>query len=182
MTLYIHITRITLIIICCVLSVNSTNNINGIIQTSHKLGIISWNLAEKSPKEIKFLRQNNSNSTNQYDIIVFGVQELEDIRPRRNEGRRSKLLHKLQKQTLGKLYVCIDKSKLGGIQTNVYVKKSLMKQVQDIQVVHVVCGIGNVIVNKGAICTLLKINNRSICLINSHLAAHQHKVRIRTIP
>ena len=179
MTLYTHITWITLIILCCILSVNSTNNINGITQSSHKLGIISWNLAEKSPKEINFLKQNNVNSTNQYDIIVFGVQELEDIRPRRNEGRRSKLLYKLQKQTLGKLYVCIDKSKLGGIQTNVYVKKSLMNQIQDIQVIQVVCGIGNVIHNKGAICTLLKINNKSICLINGHLAAHQHKVAIQ---
>lgn len=142
--------------------------------SSYKICIISWNLAEKSPIDIDFLSSFRSN-----DIIVFGVQELEDIRPRRTEGRRSRILKKLQKQVLGKSFVCINRSKLGGVQSSVYVRKSIAKKFQDIQVIHVVCGIGNVIVNKGAICTLLKINNKSICIINSHLAAHQHMLDAR---
>ena len=173
-------------------SISSITNINKITNTSiskpalsqsqalpsgspsYKICIVSWNLAEKSPSEIDFLNDFRSN-----DIIVFGVQELEDIRPRRSEGRRSKLLKKLQKQVLGKSFVCINRSKLGGIQSSVYVKKSLAKKFQDIQIIYVACGIGNVIVNKGAVCTLLKINNRSICIINSHLAAHQHMLDAR---
>ena len=173
-------------------SISSITNINKITNTSitapvlsqsqalpsgspsYKICIVSWNLAEKSPSEIDFLNDFRSN-----DIIVFGVQELEDIRPRRSEGRRSKLLKKLQKQVLGKSFVCINRSKLGGIQSSVYVKKSLAKKIQDIQIIYVACGIGNVIVNKGAVCTLLKINSRSICIINSHLAAHQHMLDAR---
>ena len=138
------------------------------------LGVISWNLAEKIVPHIKFLKDFRDS----YDIVAIGVQECEDIRPRREEGRRSRRLRMLQRKGLGKDFKCIVQSKLGGIQLSVYAKHNASKAIKSIEVIDVACGIGNVLVNKGAICALLRINGKTLALVNSHLAAHQNKVYI----
>ena len=51
----------------------------------YNISVVTWNLAEKSPsaRDCAFLKELQSES----DFVVVGVQELEDIRPRRTEGK-----------------------------------------------------------------------------------------------
>jgi phosphatidylinositol-bisphosphatase len=147
-------------------SIPSHNNIT--------MGIITWNLAEKQLTEMDFLK-----SFKTCDIVAIGVQECEDIRPRRQEGRRSRKLRALQRKAMGKDYKCLVQSKLGGIQLTVFVRTNISDIVQGIEIVDVACGVGNVLMNKGAICALLRMEGKTIALINSHLAAHQTKVEAR---
>jgi len=65
---------------------------------------------------------------------------------------------------------------MGGLQINVFVKKSCKRLVKDARVIEVACGVGNVLTNKGALCVLLKIKGNNVAFINAHLAAHQNKV------
>jgi hypothetical protein len=53
----------------------------------YNISVVTWNLAEKSPsaRDCAFLKELQSDS----DFVVIGVQELEDIRPRRTEGKGS---------------------------------------------------------------------------------------------
>lgn len=138
------------------------------------MGVITWNLAEKQLIEMDFLK-----SFKACDIVAIGVQECEDIRPRRKEGRRSRKLRALQRKIMGKDFKCLVQSKLGGIQLTVYARSNVSTAVQGVQVVDVACGVGNVLMNKGAVCALLRIRGKTIALINSHLAAHQNKVEAR---
>jgi hypothetical protein len=138
-----------------------------------KIGALTWNLAEKSPKEqdCNFLKMFKEN-----DIIVLGIQECEDIRPRRTEGHRSRKWRKLTTSVLGPEYECMAQHKMGGMQLSIYGNSRGRETVDGIQTIEVACGVGNVLTNKGAICMLLRIKDKTIALINAHLAAHHSKV------
>jgi hypothetical protein len=142
-------------------------------KNEYNISIVSWNLAEKTPskKDCLFLKEYQNE-----DIVVIGVQECEDVRPRREEGHRSKAWKTLQKISLGKDFTCLAQHRMGGIQIAVYTKKHIKKDVQDLQILDVACGVGNVLTNKGAICVLFRLRDKTVALVNAHLAAHVGKV------
>jgi len=153
-----------------------TSKLSTVYSGHSKLNItvVSWNLCEKPPSDIdcSILLQKHLSS----DVFVIGVQELEDIRPRRNEGRRSVRWRQILKNVFERQYKCVSRHKMGGLQINVFVKKSCKRLVKDARVIEVACGVGNVLTNKGALCVLLKIKGNNVAFINAHLAAHQNKV------
>ena len=159
---------------CSSSKIKSVSSSTTISSQNLTVGVITWNLAEKQLTEMDFLK-----SFKTCDIVAIGVQECEDIRPRRKEGRRSRRLRALQRKAMGKDYKCLVQSKLGGIQLAVFVRTNVSVAVQGIEVVDVACGVGNVLMNKGAICALLRVKGKTIAFINSHLAAHQNKVEAR---
>lgn len=153
------------------------------------LGALTWNHAETSPtlRDCDFLRDFVSE-----DLVVLGkvtlivvarlslvvgLQECEDIRPRRHEGRRSRKWREIRESFLKTTHDCIVDHKLGGMQLSLYCKKTSEFPFKEFKVIEVPCGVGNVIGNKGAIALVLKMRKqRSIALINCHLAAHESKV------
>jgi hypothetical protein len=151
-------------------TVNDTDNMG------YNISVITWNLAEKSPikKDCMFLK-----SYRKDDIVVLGVQECEDVRPRREEGHRSVNWKALQEASLGKNFTCLAQHRMGGLQIAVYAKKHVAGKVQGLQILDVACGVGNVLTNKGAVCVLLRMNGKTLALINAHLAAHVGKVKER---
>lgn len=130
-------------------------------------------MAEKLPidKDCDFIKGYRSS-----DVVVFGIQELEDMRPRRTEGHRSRKWNSIQQKYLGRAFKCVSRHKMGGLLIAVYAKKRAMRAIQGVQTMEVACGVGNVLTNKGAVCIVLRVQNKSIALINSHLAAHQKNV------
>lgn len=94
--------------------------------TALNMSVISWNMAELAPTEgeCAFLRAYQNQ-----DIVVFGIQECEDIRPRRSEGHRSRKWRDIHAQMLGKKgFKCIARHKMGGLLIAVFVKKSLVRK------------------------------------------------------
>jgi hypothetical protein len=141
--------------------------------TSFNVSVVTWNLAEKKVTEAdsNFLKLQKDN-----DFIVLGVQECENIKPRREEGHRSKAWRIIQRNALGKSFECVAEHKMGGLQIAVFAKKNVAKHVQGLQIIDVACGIGNVLANKGAVCILMRMKGKTVALINAHLAAHKTKV------
>lgn len=152
---------------------NKKNKLTTLPVDSLNVTALTWNLGEKSPTEsdCSFLRSFRSS-----DVVVLGVQECEDIKPRRHEGRRSRKWRQLQQQGLGRAYECLAQHKIGGIQIAVYIKKKYRGIVEGIQVIDVACGVGNVLSNKGGIAVLVRANGKTVVFINAHMAAHQNKV------
>ena len=134
--------------------------------------ILTWNLAETSPneKDCEFLKEFRDS-----DMVVIGVQETENLKPRRHEGSRSRAWRALQQASLGNTFDCLTKHKLGGMQLAVYAKKRITKKVFGHLTLEVSCGVGNVLSNKGCICILLRMKGKTIALVNAHFAAHQGK-------
>jgi hypothetical protein len=139
------------------------------------MSIISWNMAEVAPntKDCAFIRGYRSS-----DIVVFGIQECEDIRPRRREGHRTRLWRELQRKLLGRQFQCIGSHKMGGLFLSVYAKQTALEKIRGVQLVDVACGVGNVLTNKGAVGAILRFGNKTVALVNSHLAAHQKYVSV----
>lgn len=158
--------------------------------TDATVSIVTWNLAEESPSEedaqfIRSFRKDLSTASEGSDIILISGQECENIKPRRTEGRRSREYRRLMVKMLGKDYVPIALHLLGGIQFGLFVKKSLLKDIEHISVADVTCGIGNVFHNKGAIAAFLQLKARNppndktsrskslrMIFITAHMAAH----------
>jgi hypothetical protein len=71
----------------------SENETNTSTSSPLKIAVVTWNLAERSPsvEDCAFLQD-----LQECDLILLGVQEVEDIRPRREEGRRSRRWKQLQ--------------------------------------------------------------------------------------
>lgn len=140
-----------------------------------KIAVVTWNLAEKSPtlNDCAFIR-----NLTKHDVVVLGLQECEDVRPRRTEGRRSRKWRQLRNTIIPKRsFECLGEHKLGGIQLAIYINKAASKLIEGVQTIEVACGVGNVLTNKGAVCMLLRFRNqRTVAFINAHLAAHQSKV------
>lgn len=145
--------------------------------SSLSLSLVTWNFAEQCPgsEDAAFLKKFRDRS----DIVVLGVQECEDIKPRRHEGHRSRAWRDLQKKTFGKGYKCVAQHRMGGLQIAVYGNKKACKLIQGMQILDVACGVGNVLTNKGGICVLLRIKGQTLALVNGHFAAHQTKVSER---
>jgi phosphatidylinositol-bisphosphatase len=143
-----------------------------------KIGIITWNMAERSPtlSDCEFI-----NNYHDCDLIALGLQECEDIRPRRREGGRSRKWRQLREKYLSKdQYICVGEKRMGGLNLAMYVRKPLRNLIKNIKVAEIPCGVGNILSNKGAVCLILElVNKKSIAFINAHLAAHQQMVKVR---
>ena len=135
-------------------------------------------MGEIAPSEedcASFIRAYRNN-----DIVVFGLQECEDIRLRRQEGHRSRKWKAIQSHCLGSQFVNLCHHKMGGLMLNVYCKKRIRKMITGMQLFEVACGVGNVLTNKGAVGLVLRLHdNTTLGLINVHLAAHVKKVAQR---
>ena len=91
----------------------STSSIPSSPSVAYNLSVVTWNLAEKKPtdQDCLFLKEFRGD-----DFVVFGVQECENIKPRREEGHRSRAWRAIQKAALGKAYVCLAQHRMGGMQ------------------------------------------------------------------
>ncbi|KAG7356475.1 hypothetical protein IV203_001161 [Nitzschia inconspicua] len=156
------------------------------------VSIVTWNLAEESPLEeqatfLRAFRKNGIRAGSGSDLILISGQECENIKPRRSEGRRSREFRRLMVTMLGKDYVPIGLHLLGGIQFGLFAKRSILKEIEDVAIADVTCGIGNVFHNKGAIAAFLTMRARNdplespsrrkskyvrLAFVTAHMAAH----------
>lgn len=80
---------------------------------------------------------------------------------------------------LGESYETLVTETLWGIRTAVFVKKAVFPLISQVDRDHVATGVGGVAGNKGAVGVSFKVGDTSLCFVNSHLAAHQEKVKER---
>ena len=140
---------------------------------------VTWNLAQCSPSkaDCAFLSQAGAGSS----IFVIGLQEVEILKPRRQEGRRSRLIRNIISSNLRKEFVPISTTRLGSIQMFVFLRKSMKRHIEpaSVRTWEVSCGVGNVLQNKGALGMSMNICGHRLAFISAHLAAHQSKVGAR---
>eukprot|EP00980_Cylindrotheca_fusiformis_P025336 scaffold13478_cov132-Cylindrotheca_fusiformis.AAC.29 len=156
--------------------------------TDIAVSVVTWNLAESSPSEddaafIRNFRNSGIRGGSGSDLVLISGQECENIKPRRSEGSRSREYRRLMIKMLGEQYVPVALHLLGGIQFGLFAKKSFLKEIEEIAVADVTCGIGNVFHNKGAIAAFLKVKARNqsqqtkakslrMVFVTAHMAAH----------
>ncbi|KAF0357476.1 DNase I-like protein [Gigaspora margarita] len=114
-----------------------------------------------------------------YHILVIGTQECQHnikhsvLFPSKEEWE-SRLI-----EYLGDTYVLIKTETMAALHLAVFVWKECKDYVQGYQHDSVATGLANLFGNKGGVGISLLFGNTSLCFINSHLAAHQSKVKQR---
>ncbi|CBN78320.1 conserved unknown protein [Ectocarpus siliculosus] len=139
--------------------------------------VLTWNLAEESPPadDLEFLRQ----ATRETDLVAVGVQEIENLKPRRNEGGRTREWRRLLMRTLGRDFVRVGHHAMGAVQLTLFARREVLDRVKVIKLTEVVCGVGNVLQNKGGIGAYVRVDRTTFLFVAAHLAAHQGKVEER---
>ena len=146
---------------------------------------VTWNMAALSPsaKDCKFLQDLRHHS-----VVCVGVQELEDLKPRRSEGHRSAAWTRaLRRAFPDKQFDRVADHAAGPVRLAVFVNRRAPLAVRSCAVGDVACGIGNIVRNKGCAAAFLELGLRDadekkkklpvkLVLVAAHLAAHAHKV------
>ncbi|GBC00839.1 hypothetical protein RclHR1_03990016 [Rhizophagus clarus] len=142
--------------------------------TKHEVNELSPNT--KREVDELYLKRNKNHP---YHILVIGTQECQHnikhsvLFPSKEEWEQR------LKTYLGDEYVLIKTETMAALHLAVFVWKRCEKWVKDYQHDEVPTGLANLFGNKGGIGISLLFGNTSLCFINSHLAAHQDKVKER---
>jgi hypothetical protein len=154
----------------------------------------TWNVNEKNLNLKEYLidwispkSNNNKNKNNQRfcpDLIALGFQEI-DMSVNSvlvNDTSKSKTwIEKIEKELkiLKEKYFCLSQSQISGILLIIYVLEKHKKNITNIQIDQVACGIMNVLGNKGGVAIRFNWFDTKIVIINSHLACSLSKVERR---
>ncbi|CAI2180314.1 194_t:CDS:2 [Funneliformis geosporum] len=159
-----------------------------------KIFIGTWNMHGKLPpnglspfidfphyteSDIKNKFYFKKNSKHPYHILVIGTQECQhNIKhsvffPSKEEWEQRLKNH------LGDEYVLVKTETMAALHLAVFVWARCKDWVKGYQHDEVPTGLANLFGNKGGIGISLLFGNTSFCFINSHLAAHQSKVKER---
>ena len=118
----------------------------------------------------------NLKSEIRHNIYVFATQEsshkVEDMSAMEHMGN-------ILGETLGENYISLDYESLWKIKIFIFIRKEDFYKISSIQEGKEVCGIANIVRNKGATAVKFKFNNTSLCFVDSHFAAHQDRVHER---
>lgn len=138
------------------------------------ISIVTWNLNEKTPNstDLDFITTLGEKS----NAVVIGIQECENIKFRSKEGSRSRAWAILQKAALGPQFELICRHKVGGTQIAFFARSEFADCIEGVEAFDVICGVGNIVANKGAACIVIKFPTQSLGLISAHLTAQVNKV------
>lgn len=118
------------------------------------------------------------------DIVVFGLQEIVDLKSIKNVvvPNNEKLILTWQNFLLSQLkakfkenYIFIFNKNLVGILLLVYAKENIKNRITKVEYDSIKCGVMNKLGNKGAIIIRFRIDDSSLCFINCHLEAGHKK-------
>mmetsp|Transcript_19624 Transcript_19624/g.29285 ORF Transcript_19624/g.29285 Transcript_19624/m.29285 type:complete len:524 (+) Transcript_19624:295-1866(+) len=111
---------------------------------------------------------------NKHSLYVVGAQE---CKYKHREGFASceeDWLSSLKKH-FGSKYVMLKAKSLGEMRIALFCKDTEAKKFGMFETATEATGIGHVIANKGGVAIACCYNDTSLCFVNAHLAAHQHK-------
>jgi len=115
---------------------------------------------------------------NKYTVYVIGAQECkykfrEQYQSCEEDWEATLYTH------LGPEYALLKSKSLGQMRLVVFARKKESSKFMNFETATEATGIGHVMSNKGGVAISFSYNDTSICFINAHLAAHQHKVARR---
>jgi phosphatidylinositol-bisphosphatase len=144
-----------------------------------RLYCASWNVNAKKPSEdiAPWLVVEST----QPELFAIGFQEIVDLNAVNLVADHSaaKPWQTLIEQTLKGQYVLVADQHLVGLSLSLYARKDIRQHVQDVASETVGVGIMGVGGNKGGVAIRFRVYDSTLCVVNAHLAAHQHNVQGR---
>lgn len=147
------------------------------------LYFLTWNVAAKYPEEDlhNLLNIRNSIEHQAPDLYIIGLQEVKS-------QPQDMLLDVFYDDPWTKSfrdilkahdYVKIKTQRLQGLVLNIFCLRKHISQLRSIEARYTKTGFGGLWGNKGAVSVRLNIYGVSLCLMNTHLTAHDHNLPTR---
>lgn len=145
-----------------------------------KFYFVTWNVATKNPGQdlnalLDFPSQFNKNKPLP-DFFVIGLQE---VKSQPQNLVMDSLFTDSWTQSFNKIlcrqgFIIAKSTRLQGILLLVYTQMKHVIHLRDIEAQYTKTGLGGMWGNKGAVSIRFNIYGCSVCLVNSHLTAHEH--------
>lgn len=148
--------------------------------------IITWNIGTKAPDNVALegllgLEKLPQNDKHQPDLYLIGLQEVSS-QPQNllvNLFKSDPWTRKFKNVLKPRDYVVIKTENLQGLLLIVFAKRKHILHLRDIEPEFTRTGLAGLWGNKGGISVRFDAYRSSICVVNCHLAAHDHKLNER---
>ncbi|XP_055620416.1 phosphatidylinositol 4,5-bisphosphate 5-phosphatase A isoform X3 [Toxorhynchites rutilus septentrionalis] len=150
------------------------------------LYIVTWNVSAKFPENLSLhkllgLDLNTNQETEFPDFFVIGLQEV-NAQPQNtlyNLFKDDLWTQKFKEILKERDYVVIKTEQMQGLLLSVFARRKHLLHLRQVETEYTRTGLGGIWGNKGAVSIRLNVYGCSICLVNAHLAAHDHMLEER---
>ncbi|XP_058836310.1 phosphatidylinositol 4,5-bisphosphate 5-phosphatase A isoform X3 [Topomyia yanbarensis] len=166
----------------------SGNNwdVNLALPTLFRLYIVTWNVGTKFPENLSLnkllgLDLTSGHDADLPDFFVVGLQEV-NAQPQNtlyNLFKDDLWTQKFKELLKERDYVVIKTEQMQGLLLSVFARRKHLLHLRQIETEYTRTGLGGIWGNKGAVSIRLNVYGCSICLVNAHLAAHDHMLEER---
>ncbi|XP_055620415.1 phosphatidylinositol 4,5-bisphosphate 5-phosphatase A isoform X2 [Toxorhynchites rutilus septentrionalis] len=151
-----------------------------------RLYIVTWNVSAKFPENLSLhkllgLDLNTNQETEFPDFFVIGLQEV-NAQPQNtlyNLFKDDLWTQKFKEILKERDYVVIKTEQMQGLLLSVFARRKHLLHLRQVETEYTRTGLGGIWGNKGAVSIRLNVYGCSICLVNAHLAAHDHMLEER---
>ncbi|XP_058464325.1 phosphatidylinositol 4,5-bisphosphate 5-phosphatase A isoform X7 [Malaya genurostris] len=151
-----------------------------------RLYIVTWNVGTKFPENLSLHKLLGLDLTSGHeaelpDFFVVGLQEV-NAQPQNtlyNLFKDDLWTQKFKELLKERDYVVIKTEQMQGLLLSVFAKRKHLLHLRQIETEYTRTGLGGIWGNKGAVSIRLNVYGCSICLVNAHLAAHDHMLEER---
>ncbi|XP_050090574.1 phosphatidylinositol 4,5-bisphosphate 5-phosphatase A-like isoform X3 [Anopheles aquasalis] len=161
-------------------------NVNLLCHLILRIYVVTWNVSTKFPENIslhKLLGLENSPDQDSHlpDFFVIGLQEV-NAQPQNtlyNLFKDDLWTQKFKDILKERDYVVIKTEQMQGLLLSVFARRKHLLHLRQVETEYTRTGLGGIWGNKGAVSIRMNIYGSSICLVNAHLAAHDHMLEER---
>ncbi|XP_035785313.1 phosphatidylinositol 4,5-bisphosphate 5-phosphatase A-like isoform X5 [Anopheles albimanus] len=154
--------------------------------SSHRIYVVTWNVSTKFPENISLhkllgLESSPDQDTHLPDFFVIGLQEV-NAQPQNtlyNLFKDDLWTQKFKDILKERDYVVIKTEQMQGLLLSVFARRKHLLHLRQVETEYTRTGLGGIWGNKGAVSIRMNIYGSSICLVNAHLAAHDHMLEER---
>ncbi|XP_052862131.1 phosphatidylinositol 4,5-bisphosphate 5-phosphatase A-like isoform X2 [Anopheles cruzii] len=151
-----------------------------------KIYVVTWNVSTKFPENISLnkllgLETRPEQDTHLPDFFVIGLQEV-NAQPQNtlfNLFKDDLWTQKFKDLLKERDYVVIKTEQMQGLLLSVFARRKHLLHLRQVETEYTRTGLGGIWGNKGAVSIRMNVYGSSICLVNAHLAAHDHMLEER---
>ncbi|XP_039434852.1 phosphatidylinositol 4,5-bisphosphate 5-phosphatase A-like isoform X3 [Culex pipiens pallens] len=151
-----------------------------------RIYIVTWNVSTKFPDNISLnkllgLEASAQSDADLPDFFVVGLQEV-NAQPQNtlyNLFKDDLWTQKFKDLLKDRDYVVIKTEQMQGLLLSVFARRKHLLHLRQVETEFTRTGLGGIWGNKGAVSIRLNVYGCSICLVNAHLAAHDHMLEER---
>ncbi|XP_035785305.1 phosphatidylinositol 4,5-bisphosphate 5-phosphatase A-like isoform X2 [Anopheles albimanus] len=161
-------------------------NVNLLCHLILRIYVVTWNVSTKFPENISLhkllgLESSPDQDTHLPDFFVIGLQEV-NAQPQNtlyNLFKDDLWTQKFKDILKERDYVVIKTEQMQGLLLSVFARRKHLLHLRQVETEYTRTGLGGIWGNKGAVSIRMNIYGSSICLVNAHLAAHDHMLEER---